>query len=220
MTEAESSLTDPKTLKASKSGKRTQDSPTTRRDETNQCSSLDKDKKRTRDLENLTIVPPSFHINQCTINPLTNPSGYPLPPQQVADYAEEAHQQRMAAIEEAIQEDKDQTRQIARRAEKQKATNDEEDISPPLTISPTPTEVLHPGYPYQEHTTNDHDIADIPLPRPYLQWLKKLSQCLAILKRLTWHKSSKLHNNLKIMYIILDYLGFPMNPRSCDSEQN
>jgi len=53
-----------------------------------------------------------------------------------------------------------------------------------------------------------------------LQWLKKLSQCLAVLKRLTWHKSSKLHNNLKIMYIILDHLGFPMNPRSYNSEQN
>ena len=57
-------------------------------------------------------------------------------------------------------------------------------------------------------------------PNSLLQWLKKLSQCLAVLERLTWHKSSKLHNNLKIMYIILDHLGFSMHPRLCDSEQN
>ena len=41
-----------------------------------------------------------------------------------------------------------------------------------------------------------------------LQWVKKLSQCLALLKRLVWRKSNKLHNNLKIIYVILDYLGF------------
>jgi hypothetical protein len=32
-----------------------------------------------------------------------------------------------------------------------------------------------------------------------IQWVKKLSQCLAVLERLTWHKSSKLCNNLKII---------------------
>jgi hypothetical protein len=32
-----------------------------------------------------------------------------------------------------------------------------------------------------------------------VQWLKKLSQCLAILERLTWDKSNKLCNNLKII---------------------
>jgi hypothetical protein len=41
-----------------------------------------------------------------------------------------------------------------------------------------------------------------------LQLLKKLSQCLAVLKRLTWHKSDKLHNNLKIVYVILCHLSF------------
>ena len=54
----------------------------------------------------------------------------------------------------------------------------------------------------------------------FIQWLKKLSQCLAILERLTWHKSSRLHNNMKILYVILGHLGFPIDPRSCDSEQN
>ena len=42
----------------------------------------------------------------------------------------------------------------------------------------------------------------------HVQWVKKLSQCLALLKRLVWRKSNKLHNNLKIIYVILDYLGF------------
>ena len=37
----------------------------------------------------------------------------------------------------------------------------------------------------------------------YLQLLKKLSQCLAILESLTWHKSNKLANILKIIYIIV-----------------
>jgi hypothetical protein len=40
-----------------------------------------------------------------------------------------------------------------------------------------------------------------------LQLLKKLSQCLAVLKRLTYGKSNKLHNNLKIIYVILGHLG-------------
>ena len=36
-----------------------------------------------------------------------------------------------------------------------------------------------------------------------LQLLKKLSQCFAILERLTWHKSNKLSNILKIIYVIV-----------------
>ena len=36
-----------------------------------------------------------------------------------------------------------------------------------------------------------------------IQLLKKLSQCLAALQRLMQHKSKKLHNNLKIIYVIL-----------------
>ena len=41
------------------------------------------------------------------------------------------------------------------------------------------------------------------LPREVnIQLLKKLSQCLAISKRLTWDKSNKLSNILKIIYII------------------
>jgi hypothetical protein len=41
-----------------------------------------------------------------------------------------------------------------------------------------------------------------------VQWVKKLSQCLAVLERLTWHKLNKLWNNLKIIYIILGHLSF------------
>jgi hypothetical protein len=50
----------------------------------------------------------------------------------------------------------------------------------------------------------------------FLQLLKKLSQCLAVLKRLTYGKSNKLHNNLKIIYVILGHLGTQTNPISCD----
>jgi len=53
-----------------------------------------------------------------------------------------------------------------------------------------------------------------------IQSLKKLSQCLAVLERLSWNKSDKLSNNLKIEYVILHYLGFRKCPRSCDSDQN
>jgi hypothetical protein len=57
---------------------------------------------------------------------------------------------------------------------------------------------------------------DLNLLKADLQLLKKLSQCLAILKRLTYGKSNKLHNNLKIIYVILGHLGAQTNPRSCD----
>jgi hypothetical protein len=53
-----------------------------------------------------------------------------------------------------------------------------------------------------------------------LQWVKKLSQCLAVLERLTWHKSNKLSNNLKIIYVILGYLGFYINLNARDLKQN
>jgi hypothetical protein len=41
-----------------------------------------------------------------------------------------------------------------------------------------------------------------------IQWLKKLSQCLATLERLACHKSNKIDNNLNIIYTILYHLGF------------
>jgi hypothetical protein len=49
-----------------------------------------------------------------------------------------------------------------------------------------------------------------------LQWVKKLSQCLAVLERLTWHKSNKLCNNLKIIYVILGHLGFHISLNARD----
>src|SRR6267154_4315761 len=54
----------------------------------------------------------------------------------------------------------------------------------------------------------------------HVQWVKKLSQCLALLKRLTCRKSSKLCNNVKIIYVILYHLSSYINPRSCDLKQN
>jgi hypothetical protein len=53
-----------------------------------------------------------------------------------------------------------------------------------------------------------------------LQWVKKLSQCLAVLEGLTWHKSSKLYNNLKIIYVILGHLSFQISFNPRDLEQN
>jgi hypothetical protein len=55
---------------------------------------------------------------------------------------------------------------------------------------------------------------------PVVQWVKKLSQCLAVLERLTCRKPNKLCNNLQIIYIILGYLGFQTNPISCDLDYN
>jgi hypothetical protein len=49
-----------------------------------------------------------------------------------------------------------------------------------------------------------------------VQWVKKLSQCLAVLERLTCRKPNKLCNNLQIIYIILGYLGFQTSPILCD----
>ena len=42
----------------------------------------------------------------------------------------------------------------------------------------------------------------------YLQLLKKLSQCFKLLERVTWHKSNKLWNILKIINIIVQHLSF------------
>ena len=39
--------------------------------------------------------------------------------------------------------------------------------------------------------------------KDHIQLLKKLSQCLVILESLTWHKSNKLANILKIIYTIV-----------------
>jgi hypothetical protein len=49
-----------------------------------------------------------------------------------------------------------------------------------------------------------------------LQSLKKLFQCLAVLKRLVYGKSNKLNNNLKIIYVILRHLGSLTYFISCD----
>ena len=54
------------------------------------------------------------------------------------------------------------------------------------------------------------------LGRADIQWLKKVSQCFAIFKRMTCHKSGKLSNNLKIIYVIVHHLRFLTSPRSCD----
>jgi hypothetical protein len=53
-----------------------------------------------------------------------------------------------------------------------------------------------------------------------VQSLKKLSQCLAILQRLSCRKSNKLHNNLKVTYIILCHRDFRISFISCDLVQN
>ena len=52
-----------------------------------------------------------------------------------------------------------------------------------------------------------------------IQSLKKLSQCFAILERLTWNKSSKLSNIMKIIYVILHHLSFWKCHGSCDLDQ-
>ena len=57
-------------------------------------------------------------------------------------------------------------------------------------------------------------------PRLILQWVKKPSQCLAVLQRLNWNKLKKLSTNLEIIYVIVYHLGFTMHPWSCDLDQN
>ena len=46
-------------------------------------------------------------------------------------------------------------------------------------------------------------LVKVLTPKLVLQSLKKLSQCFAILERLTCHKSDKLYNILKIICIIV-----------------
>jgi hypothetical protein len=80
LAEPESPLTDPETLKVSRSGRRTWESHTTPMEETDWHSSSGKDKKGMTPTKTIIVPTPPlpFHINQCTMDSLTNPSGYPL----------------------------------------------------------------------------------------------------------------------------------------------
>ena len=53
-----------------------------------------------------------------------------------------------------------------------------------------------------------------------LQWVKKLSQCLAVLERSYCNKSSQIYKNVKIIYVIESHLGFRTSPNICDLKQN
>ena len=53
-----------------------------------------------------------------------------------------------------------------------------------------------------------------------IQLLKKPSQCLVILESLTWHKSNKLANILRIIYIISQHLSFRKCPEARDLDKN
>ena len=57
--------------------------------------------------------------------------------------------------------------------------------------------------PLDEKIKIARDKEAIRLLGAWIQLLKKLSQCLAILESLTWDKSNKLDNILKIIYIIV-----------------
>ena len=65
-------------------------------------------------------------------------------------------------------------------------------------ISCWPAIALHAFW--ADHVTTCKATGHTPY---YIQLLKKPSQCLAILESLTWHKSNKSDNILKIIYIIV-----------------
>jgi hypothetical protein len=82
-------------------------------------------------------------------------------------------------------------------------------LTPELMILPAPVtsqqltpELIIPRQPSPELPKVPLIIAT-PQPMVGVQLLKKPSQCLAILESLTWHKSNKLANILKIIYIII-----------------
>jgi hypothetical protein len=81
--------------------------------------------------------------------------------------AEIAHQAQMYHIEQvatiAHQEDKERNKKAM-----EQLYQGQYYPPPPKTLSPTGTEVLHPGYPYQEHTSKDTDITTGAFERPYL----------------------------------------------------
>jgi hypothetical protein len=81
--------------------------------------------------------------------------------------------------------------------------------TPPRSSSEEPS----PEQEQQDEPALEEQLAEV-------QWVKKLSQCLAVLEGLTWHKSSKLYNNLKIIYVILGHLSFQISFNSRDLEQN
>lgn len=70
---------------------------------------------------------------------------------------------------------------------------------------------------YKRHLVKlNSRLSSLMVRVPSIQWVKKLSQCLAVLERLTCRKPNKLCNNLQIIYIILGYLGFQTSPILCD----
>jgi hypothetical protein len=86
-----------------------------------------------------------------------------------------------------------------------------------LTVSHLPEFLWESAVNHAAYVCNQSYIKAIQNKTPYkgwhnkkldVQWLKKLSQCLAISKRLTCHKSDKINKTLKIIYVILQHLGF------------
>jgi hypothetical protein len=206
----QSPLTNPETLKDSKSGKRTRESCIIPKEEINRPLSSDRDKRRTTSTKTTTSTSPSpVHINQCTMDPLTNPSGYPLSYDEAARQSDKHNKKMEANIEAAMIRDEEEAWRISIQAGKKPEVTEEEDLEetthqtrmfhieqaaavahqedeerikkatewlhqgqyyppPPKTLSPTGTEPLHPGYPYQEHTDEDTDITTGAFECPYL----------------------------------------------------
>jgi hypothetical protein len=111
LTEPKLSLTNPKTLKVSKSGGRTQESHTTPKGKTNQPSSSDKNKRGKVPTKTLITPTPSlpFHINQCTMDSLVNPLGYPLSTKEAAWQSDKINKEETSAIEAAMINDEEDT---------------------------------------------------------------------------------------------------------------
>jgi hypothetical protein len=80
---AESLLTNPKTDRGFRFGKRTQESLTVQTASIDRHSSSNSDKKGDQDPENTIVVPPLFHINSCTMTnneQIFNPKNDTPPP--------------------------------------------------------------------------------------------------------------------------------------------
>jgi hypothetical protein len=112
LAEPESSLTDPETLKASRFGKRTQGLPTTPREGTSWPSPSDRDKRGMTPIE-IPTPPSPFHINQCTMDSLLNPSGYPLSFEEAAQRVDKASAREKAELEAAMVRDEEDARRAA-----------------------------------------------------------------------------------------------------------
>jgi hypothetical protein len=178
LTKAEFSESIGTTDKDSTSGKRTQDTLTAQTGNCEWSLSSNSDKRKERKPKDI-IVPPSFHINSCTMEnnknippPLTIEEIRnldlsdvdPTPPNKIYD-------ELVCIIGEAYRDPaRNASAGLSNQRPKTTVEDEVEHEEDPRSkqTSPALTENIHPRYPYRENLQENEDLPICRYPRPYL----------------------------------------------------